>query len=171
VGITDAIGRVFRIRRSRHGTDFYDLAERERRVPEAEMVVAEAVLAGGGPLAERALRQLRETPEVSRLRAEDGSYEMRIVTFDNLTIRGVPRAGWTSVPIPVETTDGRRMELESASSRPASWASPDGLTTGSDGRRRGRSLRRALMRSERGAHGSVCRRPPRSRPSGREPPI
>jgi hypothetical protein len=36
---------------------------------------------------------------------------MRIVTFDNLTIRGVPRAGWTSQPIPIETADARRLEL------------------------------------------------------------
>lgn len=111
MGIADAIGRLLGMRRTPRGTDFYDLAERERRIPEAEMAVAEAVLAGGGPLAERALRQLRETPGVRRLRAEDGSYEMRIVTFDNLTIRGVPRAGWMSEPIPVETTDSRRMEL------------------------------------------------------------
>jgi hypothetical protein len=45
------------------------------------------------------------------MRADDGSYEMRIVTFDNLTIRGVPRAGWTSNPIPVETEDARPVEL------------------------------------------------------------
>lgn len=111
MGISDAIGHFLGFRRTPRGTDFYDLAERERRVPEAEIAVAEAVLAGGGPLAERALRQLRETPGVRRLRSEDGSYEMRIVTFDNLTIRGVPPAGWMSEPIPVETTDSRRMEL------------------------------------------------------------
>ena len=110
MGIARAIGRLLG-RQPRQGADFYDLAERERRVPDAEMAVAKAILAGGGPLAERALRQLRETTEVRRHRAEDGSYEMRIVTFDNLTIRGVPRAGWMSEPIPVETTDGRRMEL------------------------------------------------------------
>jgi hypothetical protein len=111
MGIADAIGRFLGTRPTPRGTDFYDRAEREPRVPEAEMAVTEAVLVGGGPLAERALRQLRETPRVHRLRAEDGSYEMRIVTFDNLTIRGVPRAGWMSEPIPVETTDGYRMEL------------------------------------------------------------
>ena len=111
MGIADAIGRLLGIRPTPPGTDFYDLAEREPRVPEAEMAVAEAVLGGGGPLAERALRQLRETSEVRRLRAEDGSYEMRIVTFDDLTIRGVPRAGWVSEPIPIETTDARRLEF------------------------------------------------------------
>jgi hypothetical protein len=36
---------------------------------------------------------------------------MRIVTFDNLTIHGVPRAGWMSEPISVETKDGRRVQL------------------------------------------------------------
>ncbi len=93
------------------GDDFYDLAERERRIPEAELAIAEAALARGGPLEERALRQLRETPEVSRLRSDDGSYELRIVTNDDLRIRGVPRAGWASDMIPVETTDGAHLEL------------------------------------------------------------
>jgi hypothetical protein len=111
MGIADAISRILGIRGTRHGTDFYDLAERERRVPEAELSVGEAVLDGAGPIGGRALRQLRETPGVYRLRAEDGSYEMRIVSIDNLTIRGVPRAGWMSEPIPVKTTDGRLMEL------------------------------------------------------------
>lgn len=110
MGIAGAIARLLG-RQPRQGTDFYDLAEREHRIPVAEMAVAEAVLSGGGPIAERALRQLRETPEVRRHRAQDGSYEMRIATFDNLNIRGVPRAGWISEPIPVETTDGRRIEL------------------------------------------------------------
>ena len=93
------------------GTDFYDLAQQESRVPDAELAVAEAVLAGGGPLAERALRQLRESTTAYRLRSVGGSYELRIVTFENLGIRGVPRGGWNSDWIPVETVEGRRLEL------------------------------------------------------------
>ena len=46
MGLANAIGRLLGSRTPR-GTDFYDLAERERRVPEAELSVAEAVLAGG----------------------------------------------------------------------------------------------------------------------------
>jgi hypothetical protein len=111
-GILIAIRGLLGLEGRPRGTDFYALAEREGRVPAAELAIAEAALAGGGPLAERAMRQLRETHEVDRLRSDDGSYEMRIVTFENLIIRGVPRAGWTSAWIAVETSEGRPLEFQ-----------------------------------------------------------
>jgi hypothetical protein len=113
------------------GTDFYDLAERESRVPEAELAIAEAAAAGGGPLAKRALRQLRETTTAYRLRSAGGSYELRIVVFENLVIRDVPRAGWTSGWIAAETAEGRplelRFEIVEAGIIGLSGRTPDGL--------------------------------------------
>ena len=96
----------------RPDADFYDLAERERRVPAAEMAVAEAALADGGAIAVRLLRQLREAGHVWRRIDDDGGYELRISTTDDLTVRDVPRNGWTSDPIPVTTVgDVRSVEL------------------------------------------------------------
>jgi hypothetical protein len=94
------------------GTDFHDLAERVARVPEPEMAVAEAALANGGAIAARLLRQLQEASYVWRLMAEDGGYELRISTTDDLTVRDVPRSGWTSEWIPVATAgDAQPLEL------------------------------------------------------------
>jgi hypothetical protein len=94
------------------GTEFHDLAKRVPRVPDAEMAVAEAALANGGAIADRLLRQLREAGYVWRLIAEDGGYELRISTTDDLTVRDVPRAGWTSDWIPVAAAgDARPLEL------------------------------------------------------------
>lgn len=91
--------------------DFYGRAERVRSVPQAERLVADAALTGGGPIAEQAIRQLREAPEAYRRRSHDGSYELRLVTYDQLMIRGVPLDGWRSGWVPVETREGRRLEL------------------------------------------------------------
>jgi hypothetical protein len=104
--LSRAVQRIFGPKRS----DFYGMAERARRVPVAELAVAEAALAAGGPIAKRLLRQLREAPEVYRLRPADGSYELRVATR-LAPIRGVPRAGWTSDWMPLTTTTARRMEL------------------------------------------------------------
>lgn len=94
------------------GTDFHDLAKRVPRVPDAEMAVAEAALANGGAIADRLLRQLREACDVWRLIAEGGGYELRISTTDDLTVRDVPRSGWTSDWIPVATAgDAQPLEL------------------------------------------------------------
>lgn len=101
-------------------TDFYDLAKRAPRVPPAELAVAEAALADGGPIAERLLRQLRQggtktagrwgRVSVWRLIAEEGPYELRVSTRD--AIRDVPREGWSSDWIPVsEAPSGRALEL------------------------------------------------------------
>ncbi len=101
-------------------TDYYDLAKRAPRVPPAELAVAEAALAEGGPIAERLLRQLREGGtktagrwgrlSVWRLIGDDGSYALRVSTTD--PVRDVPREGWTSDWIPVsEVAGGRGLEL------------------------------------------------------------
>lgn len=90
-------------------SDFYGLATPVRRLPEAELAVADAALTDGGPLAERLMRQLREAPSVYRLIGNDGSYELRIST--TIGVRGVPRAGWRSRTIPVRTNPNDR-ELE-----------------------------------------------------------
>src|SRR5205085_3562355 len=76
------------------------------------LAIAEAALAGGGPIAERLLRQLREAPGVYRLREEDGKYELRIST--NLEpVRDVPRTVWMSGWIPVTALpSGRRVEMQ-----------------------------------------------------------
>jgi cell wall assembly regulator SMI1 len=88
----------------------------------AELAVAEAALANGGPIADRMIEQLRRagrrTPGwgrgyVWRHRADDGSYELRISTTEDLSIRDVPRAGWASKWIPlVAAPRGRSMELQ-----------------------------------------------------------
>jgi hypothetical protein len=91
--------------------DFYGKAEKVRHVPPAELVVAEAALLGGGPIADRLAAQLREAPDVWRLAAPDGSYELRVSTL--IDVRGVPRAGWRSRPIPVRAGRLERdLELE-----------------------------------------------------------
>lgn len=77
------------------------------------MAVVEAALANGGTIAVRFLRQLREAGDVWRLIAEGGEYELRISTTDGLGVRDVPRFGWTSEWIPVETEgDPRPLELQ-----------------------------------------------------------
>jgi hypothetical protein len=92
-------------------TDYYGLASHGRRVPPAELAVAEAALAGVGPIAERIVAQLREAPDVWRLIADDGSYELRVST--TIDLHGVPRSGWRSRPIPVRARPGSRpLELE-----------------------------------------------------------
>lgn len=83
------------------GADFHDLAKRVPRVPDAEMAIAEAALANGGAIADRLLRQLREAGDVWRMIADDGRYELRISTTNDLTVRDVPRSGWLSEWIPV----------------------------------------------------------------------
>jgi hypothetical protein len=90
--------------------DFYRVADRVKRVPEAEIAVTASALAGGGPLADILVRQLREAPDVYRLRAEGGGYELRVSTV--LEVDGVPRDGWRTGPIPVETGAGRRLHVE-----------------------------------------------------------
>lgn len=90
--------------------DFYSVADRAKRVPEAEIAVVASALAGGGQLADVLVRQLREAPDVYRLRAEGGVYELRVSTV--LEVDGVPRDGWRSRSIPVETTAGRRLQVK-----------------------------------------------------------
>jgi hypothetical protein len=95
------------------GTDFYDRAKHVRRVPDAEVAVAEAALANGGAIADRLLRQLREAGDVWRLFADGGGYELRISTIDGLEVWDVPRAGWTSEWIPVAAADDAQpLELQ-----------------------------------------------------------
>jgi hypothetical protein len=113
------VNPIFRLRRAligrqrSSGTDFYDRATHVRRVPQGEMAIVEAALANGGPVADRLLRQLREAPDVWRLIADGGGYELRISTTDKLGVRGVPRSGWTSTWIPVVAAgDARRFELQ-----------------------------------------------------------
>jgi hypothetical protein len=92
-------------------SDFYGLAKHGRRVPSAELAVVAAALDQGGPIAERFVAQLSDAPDVWRLIAEDGSYELRVST--TLPVRGVPRAGWRSDPIPVRALPRYRpLEVE-----------------------------------------------------------
>ena len=94
------------------GTEFHDLAKRVKHVPDGESAVIEAALADGGPIADRLLRQLRDAGHVWRLIADDGSYELRISTTDDLRVRDVPRRGWTSDHIPIQADgDGQPLEL------------------------------------------------------------
>jgi len=86
--------------------DYYGRGTQVRRVPAAELAAAEAVLSGGGPLAERFATQLRDAPHVWRLISDDGSYELRIST--TAEVRGVPRAGWRSERITVHAQPGDR---------------------------------------------------------------
>jgi hypothetical protein len=108
---------VPRLRRALFGpprprTEFGDLATRVRRVPDAEMAVAEAALENGGAIAARIIRQLREAGDVWRLIGDDGGYELQISTTDDLMVRDVPREGWASEWIPVVTArDARPLEL------------------------------------------------------------
>lgn len=95
--------------RGARGTDYYDLAKHVRSVPSAELAVAEAALAGAGPIGDRLVAQLREAPDVWRLIGDDGSYELRVSA--RKAVRGVPRSNWTSVPIPVRARDGRDLEI------------------------------------------------------------
>jgi hypothetical protein len=94
------------------GTEFYDLAERTRGVPAPELAVVEAALRGSGPLGARILRQLREAPSAYRLRSDDGTYELRVATYDHLALRDAPSEGWVSDWIPITTADtARSIEL------------------------------------------------------------
>jgi hypothetical protein len=88
--------------------DFYGVAEKLRRVPASELAVAEAALQGGGPLGERFVRQLREAPDVYRRVSDDGTFELRVST--SIEVRGVPRAGWRSRPIPLHVGE-RALEI------------------------------------------------------------
>lgn len=106
------MGILRSIRRRFHAPPegFYGEAKRVRRVPPAELAVAQAALAGAGPAGERMIWQLRETHDVWRLVRDDGSYELRVSATKG--IRGVPRAGWTSEPIPVSgLPSGRKLEI------------------------------------------------------------
>lgn len=105
VGILSAIKAWFVAPRR---NDFYGVAKKSRRVPPAELAVAEVALEGGGPIAERLARQLREAPDVWRLISDDGTYDLRVST--SIEVRGVPRAGWRSRPIPVHAGE-RALEI------------------------------------------------------------
>jgi hypothetical protein len=106
------LGRFVRWIRGPRGTDFYALAERAKRVPSAELAVAEAALTSSGQIGERLLRQLREAPDVWRLRSGDGTYELRVSTT-LAPIRDVPRSGWRTEWIPLEVAHtGRRLEMQ-----------------------------------------------------------
>jgi len=87
-------------------TDFYGVAKHNRQVPAAELAVAESALAGGGPIAEQFMSQLRDARDVWRLRASDGSYELRVST--TMLVHGVPRKGWESDPIAVRALPANR---------------------------------------------------------------
>jgi hypothetical protein len=105
VGILRAIKSWFVAPRR---NDFYGVAKKSRRVPPAELAVAEAALEGGGPLAARLVRQLREAPDVWRLISDVGTYQLGVST--SIEVRGVPRAGWRSRPIRVHADD-RPLEI------------------------------------------------------------
>ena len=107
-----ALGWLIRRIRGPQRNDFYGVAEQTKRVPEPELAIAEAALAGGGPIAERLLRQLREAPHVYRLREDGGTYELRISTKLE-PVRDVPRTGWMSSWIPATALPlGRRVEMQ-----------------------------------------------------------
>ena len=100
-------------RRRRPATDFYAVASHGRRVPDAEFAVAEAALAGGGPVGQRLVRQMRETASVWRRTTDDGTYELRISTTDDIRIRDVPSSGWTSPWISlIAMPSARQVELQ-----------------------------------------------------------
>ena len=104
--------RFLRWIRGPRRTDYYGLADRTKRVPISELAVAEAALTGGGAIAGRLIRQLREAPDVYRLRAEDGTYELRVST-KLAPVRDVPRAGWRTDWIPITTRQtSRRIEMQ-----------------------------------------------------------
>jgi len=101
----------FARRRPREG-DFYAVASHGHRVPAVELTVAEAALADGGPLGDRLIQQLRETADVWRHAGDDGTYELRISTTDDLRIDGVPRDGRASPWMPlIAMPGGRPVEL------------------------------------------------------------
>lgn len=105
VGIRNSIREWFAGPRR---NDFYGQAKKSQRMPPAELAVAAAALQGAGPIGERLVRQLREAPDVYRLTHDDGTYELRVST--KIGVRGVPRSGWRSRPIPV-TAAGRPLEI------------------------------------------------------------
>jgi hypothetical protein len=77
-------------------------------IPLAELAVVEAALAGGGPVGDRVLRQLREAAQVWRRATDDGDYELRISIVDALRFRDWPQQGWESAWIPVTAMPGPR---------------------------------------------------------------
>jgi hypothetical protein len=101
------------VRRRRPTTDFYAVAAHGRRVSDAELAVAEAALSGGGPVGERLVRQMRETASVWRRGTDDGTYELRISTTDDIRVRDVPSSGWTSPWISlIAMPSARQVELQ-----------------------------------------------------------
>jgi hypothetical protein len=87
--------------------DFYGQAKHGRHVPAAEIAVVEAALVDGGPIATRLIRQLQEAPDVYRLWSPSGAYELRVST--RILIRDVPRQGWSSRWIQVESASPARL--------------------------------------------------------------
>lgn len=112
------LARLWRWIRGPKRTDYYGLAERTKRVPGSELAVVEAALASGGAIAERLVRQLREAPDVCRLRSDDGTYELRVSTR-LAPVRDVPRQGWRTDWIPLTAAPtGRRIEMQVAVAYP-----------------------------------------------------
>lgn len=99
------LARLFGFGRS----DFYGAADRAHKVPIGELEVATAALLRGGPIADGLLRQLREAPDVYRLRESNGRYELRISA--TIEVAGVPTDGRASAMIDVETVDGRALGI------------------------------------------------------------
>jgi hypothetical protein len=92
-------------------TDFLGLARQVTKVPQAELAVAEAALAGAGPIGEELLAQLRDAAAAFRLVNADGTYELRVSTRGRISF--VPRTGWRSNPIPIEALPGnRQLEMQ-----------------------------------------------------------
>ena len=99
-------------RRRPSSADFYAVAKHGRRVPDAEIAIAEVALSGSGPVGERIVSQLREARDVWRHSTADGTYELRISTTDDLTIDDVPSGGGSSRWIPlIAGPDARPIEL------------------------------------------------------------
>lgn len=112
------IGRFIQWIRGPQRADYYGRAEPAKRVPVSELAVAEAALAGSGPIGERLLRQLREAPTVWRLRSDDGTYELRVST-KLAAIRDVPKGGWRTGWIPLDAAPtGRRIEMQVVAAYP-----------------------------------------------------
>jgi hypothetical protein len=87
------------------------LARDRRPVRWSELELIEAAVVGGGPIADRIVRQFRQAPHAWR-RTDADQFHLTISTFDALTIQDAPRGGWTSSRIPVTTIDSRRLTVE-----------------------------------------------------------
>jgi hypothetical protein len=98
--------------------DPYARAEHTRTIPKAELRAAEAILKSGGPVAHRMLRQLRNAPDVWRLRAPDGRFELRISTSLSLGIVPPDRIESDRVVL-ADSVTGRELELAVAVDRAA----------------------------------------------------